>query len=134
MIAVILTVIIAMSVLVVASFAAETWSNPGTYQLTKGDDWKRNTTEGVYLVNTKTTDSSRFDVYTISLTMWNNPSFRLVNSENEARSRPVTIANAGRQKEGSNSTAVKGYNYYASLKPDFLQTKTDTARIQFKSR
>lgn len=134
MMAVILTVIIAMSVLVVASFAAETWSNPGTYQLTKGEGWKRNTTTGVYLVNTKTTDSPRFDVYTISLTMWNNPSFRLVNSNNEVRSDSITIANEGRQKDGGGNTGEKGYDYYASLKPNFLQTKTDTARIQFKSR
>lgn len=117
----------------VAAYAATTWSNEGTIQLARGDNWKRNTTTGVYIVNTKTTSSKQVDVHSVALTMWNNPSFRIVNSNNEARCSAFLMSNPGKTATSNSNTGEAGYNYYASIKPSMLQTGTDTARLQFKS-
>lgn len=116
-------------------FAAETWSNPGTFNLPRGGSWNRVTTTGVHLGNTKTTTSTNFEQYTISKTVSSSPSFRLVNSSNEVRSKTITTAAVGRQKTGGGNTGEKGYAYYASVKPALNQiTGSGSIRLQFKSK
>lgn len=118
----------------IVAFAAETWSDAGTYTLSSDTDWKRNTTAGIYLVNTKTTTSTQVSVYTVSKTMASNPRFRMVNSNNSVRSGTLVTAAEGKSKTDSSNTGEKGYNYYASVKSAWNQTADNQSiRIQFKS-
>lgn len=121
------TLIMAVAIPTIASAA---WSGQGTYSVSRGDDWKSTTTTGDRLMKLKTSNATTFDVQTLSLTMWNNPFFRLVNSDNVARSEAITTGNTGNIKSG-NSTATNGYNCYGSVKPSALQTGTDTILLKF---
>ena len=118
----------------ITAFAANTWSDAGTINLNRNTGWKRTTTTGVYLVNTKSTDSNNVTVYTVSKTMVSYPQFRMVNSNNAARSASFTVPPAGKQKTNSSNTGVNGYNYYASVKPAWNQVSNNQSiRLQFKS-
>ena len=132
-ISIILAITVVFSFQVVA-FAATTWSDAGTITLNRGTDWKRNTTTGVYIVNTKETTSKDVKVYTVSKTMSSNPQFRMVNSNNSARSGSFSMPSAGKQKTNSSNTGEKGYNYYASVKAAWNQVSNNqSVRLQFKS-
>lgn len=114
----------------IPTFATAAYSGQGTYSLNGSDGWKNTTTTGAQLVKLKTTNATTFDVQTLSLTMWNNPSFRMVNSNNEARSSAIVTGNTGNTKSG-NSTATNGHNCYGSVKPASLQAGTDTITLKF---
>lgn len=132
-ISIILAIAVVFSLQIVA-FAATTWSDAGTITLNSDTGWKRNTTKGVYIVNAKTTTSKDVTVYTVSKTMASNPQFRMVNSENSARSGSFSMPSAGRQKTDSSNTGEKGYKYYASVKPAWNQVSDNqSVRLQFKS-
>ena len=133
----IMTIFIVITVIFsfqVVAFAATTWSDKGTIALNRDTDWKRNTTTGVYIVNTKTTSSTSVTVYTLSKTMTSNPQFRIVNSNNEARCAAFSMPSAGKEKTNTSNTGDPGYNYYASVKPAWNQVANDqSVRLQFKS-
>ena len=132
-----ITLIVALAVIMsmsVVAFAATTYSNAGTFKMSCGGDWTRVTTLNEYLGNQKETDSTSVTVYTLSKTMSSAPSFRLVNSDNEARSGAFSTPAVGREKTNSSNTGEIGYAYYASLKPAWNQVTNDQSiRIQFKS-
>jgi len=112
--------------------ALSTWSNAYTYELKSSDNWVRNTTQNEWMGNQKDTDSSDYDVYTVSKTMWTSPKFRVVNSDNKVASDVVTTASKGRYVTGGNNTGTIGYAYYGSVKPAWNQTGTDRIKLQFR--
>ena len=115
------------------AFAASTWTDARTWELTSGDDFKTVTTTGTKCGATKTTDQRTWDVYTVSKTMWTNPTARLVNSANQVRSDVVTTANVGRYVTGQQNTGTIGYAEYLSVKPAFNQVGYDTIKLQFRN-
>lgn len=104
-------------------------SAKGTYSL-RETKWYYETTAGKKLQKTKATDGTICHVKTNSLTMYNNPVFRLVNSDNVKRSDSIKMGEAG-EVESGDCTATKNYYYYASVKPSIWQTGTDTVTLQF---
>lgn len=113
-------------------FAAMTWSNPVVID-TSSWSWHHNFSHA----NTKTTDSSYFDVYTIASNGYVfNPGFRLVNSDGVARTNQVSLPADGYSSVGSGNTGTIGYAYYASMCPNFLEPweYNGSAKMQFKSR
>lgn len=127
-----------LSFIVIAStktvMATNTWSDAKTYSLKATDGWKRGTLEGEWMGNLKTTNSNKYDVYTVSKTMWSNPQFRLVNSNNVAVSSTVTTAGEGRYVTGSGNTGTIGYAYYGSVKPAWNQVGNGRIKLQMKAK
>lgn len=116
------------------TFALSTWSDAGTYDLDHDTDWKRLTTTGIYLNNQKDSESVNVSVYTVSKTMASSPLFRIVNSNNLARSAAFTTPAVGKSKTDDSNTGEKDYTYYASVKSAWNQiTDGQSIRIKFKS-
>lgn len=113
-------------------YAQGSWGDARTFSLS-ADVWEIRTTEGSWVSSYKTTNSSNFDVHTISKTMWTNPSVRIVNSNRQVRSNPVTVR-GGRTVTGYNNTGEIGYYYYGEVRKYFSQIGTDTIRIQIRVR
>lgn len=129
----VLTIFFLLSLQIVA-FAGTSWSDARTFALDSGTSWKTETTLGDTLKNTKTTDSTEVAVYTVSKSMWSKPVFRMVNSDNQARSGEITTADAGRFTTSKTNTGEVGYGYYASMKAAWNQiSNSQSIRIQFKS-
>lgn len=114
------------------AFATSTWSDAYTYELTGGGDWKRQTTVGEYMGNLKDSNTAKYDVYTVSKTMWSSPSFRVVNSNNAVVAGSVTTAPAGQYSTKNENTGTIGYAYYGSVKPAWNQLGTDRIKLQFR--
>lgn len=126
-IALFLSLLIFMSLPITAS--AFELSGQGTYSI-RETKWYYETTANERLQKTKATNSTTCHVKTNSLTMWNNPVFCLVNSDNAKRSESIKMGEAG-DVESGNCTATINYYYYASVKPSIWQTGTDTVTLQF---
>lgn len=114
-------------------FAASTWSDAGTYQLSGGSGYTTITTTGNKLGQDKETDDAKWSLYTVSKTMYTSPTARLVNSSGSVRSDVVTTAASGRSVNGSVNTGTIGYAEYLSVKPAAMQTGVDTIKLQFKN-
>ena len=112
--------------------ALSNWSTAYSYELKSSDGWKRNTTVGEWMGNLKDSDKNKYDVYTVSKTMWSSPKFRVVNSDNAVISDVVTTASTGRYATGKENVGIKGYAYYGSVKPAWNQTGTDRIKLQFR--
>ena len=112
--------------------AASSWSDAKTFELTSGSGYKTVTTTGEKLGQNKTTDSTKWTVYTASKTMYTYPKARLVNSSGNVRSDVITTASYGKSKTGSKNTGTIGYAMYLSVKPSSWQWGTDTIKLQFK--
>lgn len=112
--------------------AAASWSSETVFSLTRGDGWKDKNTKGNKVSDLKETDSEACRVKTITLTMYNNPVFKIVNSNGEDRCNSFKMGNKGNTKVGNN-TGAKGYKYYANLKPSGFQTGTDTIKFTFST-
>lgn len=121
-----------MIVVVPISATAATWSSETTFSLTSGNGWKDKNTSGNKVSDLKESTSSECRVKTVTLTMFNNPTFRIVNSDGEVRSNSFVMGNKGNTKIGNN-TGTKGHKYYANLKPALLQTYTDTIKFTFSA-
>ncbi len=109
------------------------WSNPGTYQLTRGQSPTTYTTESLELRDTKTTSSTTFRVDTYTKTMWSYPEYRLVNSNYSPRSDWVAVPAVGGRSTGTGNSGVIGYYYYGQIKPAWNQLGTDTIRLDFSA-
>lgn len=82
-----LVIILAFSIQAVA-FAANTWSDPGTFVLNRSQTWVRITTGGIYLCNTKTTIVPDVTVSTLAKTMSTRP-----HSQFEQRGKMQSVYN-----------------------------------------
>lgn len=129
-ISILLCLIIITAVPITAT--AETWSKETTFSLTRGNGWKEKNTEGSKVSDLKETTSEKCRVKTVTLTMYNNPVFKIVNSNGEDRCNSFKMGNKGNTKVGNN-TGTKNYKYYANLKPSVLQTGTDTIKFTFST-
>lgn len=114
-------------------FAASTWTDAGTYQLSAGSGYTTTTTAGYKLGQNKETNAAKWTLYTVSKTMITYPVARLVNSSGDIRSDTVTTADPGRSVDGSTNTGTIGYSEYLSVKPSGLQAGVDTIKLQFKN-
>lgn len=114
------------------AFASESWSDAKRYDISAGDDWRVASSDGTAMVSEKTTDSSKYDVYTVTKSMWSSPRFKLVNSNNVAVSGEVETSPAGQYSTGSNNAGVIGYAYYGSVKPGWNQTGSDYIKLQMR--
>jgi hypothetical protein len=114
-------------------FAANSWSDARTYQLSAGSGYTTVTTTGNKLGQNKETDASKWTLYTVSKTMYTSPVARLVNSSGDIRTDVVTTASSGRSVNGSVNTGTIGYAEYLSVKPAGLQAGVDTIKLQFKN-
>lgn len=128
----ILAAVTFLSIVQIAS-AASTWTNAYTYELNSSDSWKTTTTQNVKMGATKTSDDSKYQVHTVSKTMWSSPSFRLVNSNNTVISNSVTTAGAGRTVTGNNNTGSIDYAYYGSVRPAWNQSGLDRIKLQMRN-
>lgn len=127
------TILIVVGAQIVA-YAGTSWSDGGTFEISRGDGWHNHCTTGEMLGNTKTTESSNVSVYTVSKTMTSSPSFRLINSDGYARSDSFSTPAVGKSVTNNSNTGTVGYTYYASIKPAWNQVSDDcTIKIQFKS-
>lgn len=109
---------------------AATWTGENTFSLTRNCGWKEKNTAGNKVVDYKETDSNECRVKTITLTMYNNPVFKIVNSDGEDRCNSFKMGNKGNTKVGNNTGTIN-YKYYANLKPSVLQTGTDSITFKF---
>ncbi len=131
------TALVTMLVLTLVSgslvWASTTYSDPGTFDVEPRTDWNEVTTLGIVLGNEKTTSSLTVTEYTLAKTMTSHPNFRIVNSEGYARSAVFKVASPGREETSDSGTGEIGYAYFASVKPDWAQTRThQSIRLQFK--
>ena len=129
-ISILLCLIIITAVPITAT--AATWSSETIFSLTKGDGWKDENTQGYKVSDKKETNSEECRVKTVTLTMYNNPVFKIVNSNGEDRCNSFKMGNKGNTKVGNN-TGIKNHFYYANLKPSALQTGTDTIKFTFST-
>lgn len=109
-----------------------TWSDKRTISLAEDGGWKRKTTSNDMAKDKKETTSNLFYVTSVKLTMVNNPKFRMVDSYNSVVSDEIKTGNAGNTKHGNNYGS-KGQTYYASVKPNPLQTGTDSYTFTFSA-
>lgn len=113
--------------------ASSNWSDAHTYQLNSGDGWKTRAVNNEKMGNEKDdTNNSKYDVCTLSKTMWSSPKFRVVNSNNEPVSGEITTAKAKRCATGDDNTGIAGRVYYGSVKPAWNQSGSDRIKLQFR--
>lgn len=67
-----------------------------------------------------------------TVSRYNNPQFRLVNSNNQVRGEAIKTGNKGNTKHGTNNGA-KGHKYFAAIKPNSWQTGTDNYTFTFSA-
>lgn len=114
-------------------FASDSWTDARTYELDNKDDvYKTTTTAGTKLGQNKTSDSTSFQEYTVTRSMWSKPEFKLVNSSNATRSNSVNTADNGRYVTGGGNVGTIGYALYGAVKPDWSQTSPGTIKLQMK--
>lgn len=114
-------------------FASDSWTDARTYSLNNKDDvYTTITTTGNKLGQNKTTDSTIFQEYTVTRSMWSRPEFKLVNSNDETRSNSVNTANNGQYVTGGGNVGTIGYALYGAVKPDWSQTSPGTIKLQMK--
>lgn len=114
-------------------FASDSWTDARTYSLDNKDDvYKTITTTGNKLGQNKTSDSTSFQEYTVTRSMWSKPEFKLVNSNNETRSNSVNTADNGQYVTGGGNVGTVGYALYGAVKPDWSQTSPGTIKLQMK--
>lgn len=132
LISLLLCLLMIISVSAPISAVAYTWSGDNTFFLTSGENWKTSSSAR----DKKESTNNIVQVKTQSLTMWNNPTFRIVSNTGDTPnvySKSFTMGNTGNTKSSASNTATKGTTCYASLKPAFLQTKTDSIRFTFSA-
>lgn len=130
---VILITSVAAIMLTECIWGASTWTDSATWSLEASSDFTTTTVSGVKLGATKTTDSEEWDVYTVSKTMATRPRAKLVNSSGSDRSEVIFTAAAGKYSTGESNTGVIGYAEYLSVKPNALQTGTETIKLQMRT-
>lgn len=114
-------------------FAGDSWTDSRTYELNNKDTtYKTTTTDGTKLGQNKTSDSTSFQEYTLTRSMWSKPEFKLVNSNNATRSNSINTADNGRYVTGGGNVGTIGYALYGAVKPDWSQTSPGTIKLQMK--
>lgn len=116
----------------ITAYAGCTWSDKRTISVNEDSGWKRTTTKKDFAVDLKETESNLYYVTTVALSMYNNPQFRLVNSNNQVRGEAIKTGNKGNTKHGTNNGA-KGHKYFAAIKPNSWQTGTDNYTFTFSA-
>ncbi len=116
----------------ITTYAGVTWSDQRTISVTEDGGWKRTTTKGDKASDEKETNNSLYYVTTVSLTMYNNPQFRMVDKNNKVIGDAIKTGNTGNTKHGVNHGS-KNITYYASIKPSSLQTGTDKYTFTFSA-
>lgn len=132
LITILLCLLMVTSVAAPITASAYSWSGTKTFSLTKGDSWKSSSSAS----DKKESESNIVRVKTVSLTMYNNPSFRIVSSTGITPTvycNSFKMGNTGNTKSDSHNTAPKNKTVYASLKPSSLQTGTDTIKFTFSA-
>lgn len=110
------------------SASANAWSSYSVNDLNSTDGWKW-TAHG----SSKTTSQAYWDAEASAMTMWSNPSKRMVNSNGTVRGTAVTISTTGTVYTGS-SSGVANILYYAQVKPAWNQSGQDTITSRHKAR
>ena len=128
----------AVFILLAVFFAAQIvyagCSDYASFTLHSDDNWVWKTTAGNHLRALKETNSSKYTVQANVMTMWCDPSFRIVNSNNQSRSGTVSIKETGTVFQGSDNIGIRNYYYYASVKPSSWQVGTDKIKLRFNPK
>lgn len=135
----IISLLLCIMLVIIAPISASaiTYSDQRTVQLTEGEGWKVHDVNNRYLGHRKETANSEAHVKTYSLSMINNPLFRIVNKSDTSAADLVVycksfkMANADKTAVSDKNYAPKGAYCYANLKPSSLQTGTDTIKFAF---
>lgn len=113
-------------------YGAEGFSGTSTYEISGGDGWHNHNDRGEMFGQEKTSSSARVEVVTLAKTMSSYPEFRIVNSNEKARSDVMVTKDRGGITTSYSNTANKGDICYASIKPSWRQmTKNRTIKIAF---
>ncbi|MDR2647609.1 MAG: hypothetical protein LBB67_05765 [Oscillospiraceae bacterium] len=128
-----IAVLVAVFMIVFAQIAFAAYSSSATFSVPSTDTWVNTSTSSNRLYKLKeNSDYHYFLGFTNSKTMWTKPLLRLVNSNYEVRSAQVSMPSAGSaSSKGELINASAGYNYYAQIHSNALQSGTDTINFKF---
>ena len=133
----IMPIFIIVSILLLASlqtvFALSSWTDAKIYNVNnKSNSFEPATADGSWLGQDKTSDSDKFQEFTVTRSMWSRPEFKLVNSNGESRSDSVNTAKDWTYVQGNGNMGEIGKAYYGAVKPDWSQTSPGTIKLQHK--
>lgn len=112
------------------AMAGTSYAGPQTFEISEGDGYTTSTTSGTKLKDTKLTDTETFTVMTEERTMITKPYFAYFNSNDAIRSEEIKAPYSSMTASGD-GWGTKNYYYYGGVKPNSLQSGTDSITLKF---